>query len=99
MENYLTDDKYALINRRRRQILVHSIIYYRYNTSLISDAEWTRRALELVELQKQYPDIAQKVPYADAFKNFDGSTGFDLPLDDSWGNDTALYLMRISNKQ
>lgn len=95
--NYSTDGKYELINRRRRQILVHSIIYYRHNTSIIDDATWTKWALELVELQKQYPEIAREAPYAEEFKNFDGSTGFDLPLDDPWGNNKAMYLMKINN--
>ena len=46
-----------LINRRRRQILVHSVIYYRMNDNLISDDQWAKWALELETLQNDYPEI------------------------------------------
>lgn len=85
----------ALINRRRRQILVHSIIYYRFNDNLISDAQWSEWALELEELQVQYPDIASQCVYAEAFEDFDHSTGQNLPLDDPWGLYKATYLLSI----
>lgn len=84
-----------LIVRRRRQVLVHSIIYYKMDQNLISDATWSKWALELEELQNNYPDIADKLPYADAFKNFDHSTGSNLPLDDPWANDRARQLISI----
>lgn len=85
-----------LINKRRRQILVHSIIYYQYNDNLISDAKWSEWAKELYDLQIQYPDIADICVMAKEFKNFDPSTGFDLPLDDPWGNKIARRLMLIN---
>lgn len=56
-------DVAELLNRRRRQILVHSIIYYKMDDNLISDSAWSAWATELEELQKKYPDIAAKVPY------------------------------------
>ena len=56
-----------LITRRRRQVWVHSIIYYRLDRNVISDAKWSQWALELEELQKQYPDLAAECPYADVF--------------------------------
>lgn len=85
-----------LINRRRRQILVHSIIYYRLNESLISDDIWSELALELENLQNKYPEIAATCVYADAFFNFDHSTGCNLPLDDPWGLTKARQLLSIS---
>ena len=85
-----------LINRRRRQILVHSIIYYRLNESLISDDIWSELALELENLQNKYPEIAATCVYADAFLNFDHSTGCNLPLDDPWGLAKARQLLSIS---
>lgn len=74
------EDIRALILRRRLQVLVHSCIYYHFNDSLISDTKWQRWANELVQLQKKYPAIAKRVDYNDAFKNFDATTGFDLPI-------------------
>ena len=34
---------------------------------------------ELVRLQADYPDISEQVEYAEAFKDWDASTGFHLP--------------------
>lgn len=67
-----------LISRRRRQILVHSYIYYERNANLIDDATWSKWAEELVELQTKHPDLASLAPYSEAFKDFDASTGFNL---------------------
>lgn len=67
-----------LIKRRRRQILVHSFIYYELNENLISDTQWSEWAIELEKLQADYPGIASKVEYADVFKEFDHSTGANL---------------------
>ena len=87
-----------LIERRRRQILVNSVIYYRLNNNLISDEKWIQWAIELEELQAKYPDIASKVWYADAFKDFDHSTGQNLPLDDPWALSKAWQLLRYRQK-
>lgn len=89
-----TEEIAKLIERRRRQILINSVIYYRFGDNLISDEQWTRWAIELEELQRKYPDIADKVWYADAFKDFDHSTGQNLPLDDPWAVNKAWQLLR-----
>lgn len=72
----------AKIQQRRYQILVHSLIYYELDANIISDSQWSKWAVELVQLQEKHPDIASTVIFADAFKDFDGSTGFDLPYRD-----------------
>ena len=87
-----------LITRRRRQVLVHSVIYYRMNENIVSDAQWAAWACELEELQGQYPDIAAKCPYAEAFLGFDHSTGYSLPLDDPWAVNKARQLLMWSGK-
>ena len=87
-----------LINRRRRQILVHSCLYYRMNTSLISDAAFDKWSYELVDLQRKYPEIAAQCIYAKTFETFDGSTGFDLPLENVKVVKTAEYLLLISKQ-
>ena len=63
------------IQRRRYQMLVHSYIYYELNENLISDSEWSKWAMELADLQKKYPGIAEKVIYAEDFEDWDGSSG------------------------
>ena len=83
-----------LINRRRRQLLVHSIIYYKMNDNTISDDTWSKWGQELEELQDKYPEIAAKQPYAKEFEGFDHSTGMSLPLNDPWGVNKARQLLQ-----
>jgi hypothetical protein len=95
----MTDEQIReLITRRRAQILVHSIIYYELDDCIISDHQWQDWADELAELQNLYPDIAAECHYADAFASFDGSSGFNLPLRDSWGVRKARYLIDLCNR-
>ena len=88
----------ALINRRRQQILVHSVLYYRMNENLIDDATWSKWAVELEKLQNKYPEIARKVPLHKEFENFDHSTGSDLPLDNPWAINKANYLLYLRSE-
>ena len=61
----MTSEEIAeLITRRRRQLLVHSIIYYHMNDNLITDDQWAKWAIELEELQRDYPEIAKNCPRA-----------------------------------
>ena len=72
----------AKISQRRRQILVHSYIYYEMDDSIVSDAQWSQWAKELVWLQQEFSDIAKDAPYSKEFDGFDASTGFDFKYDD-----------------
>lgn len=92
-----SDDNIASkIQQRRYQILVHSLIYYELDTNLVSDNQWAEWAKELVKLQEQYPEISDKVIFADAFREFDGSTGFDLPYRDEQIINIAHRLLLLS---
>ena len=82
-----------LITRRRRQLLVHSIIYYKMDDNIVSDATWSKWGQELEELQAKYPEIAAKQPYAKEFEGFDHSTGMSLPLNDPWAVNKARQLL------
>lgn len=88
-----------LINRRRNQILIHSCLYYRMNTSIIDDYTFDMWSKELAELQEQYPEIAKNCRWADAYKDFDGSSGFDLPLSHSWVVSKAQQLLEYHKKK
>lgn len=59
-----------LIKRRRFQILVHSYIYYRLYEKIISNDKFDEWACELIELQKEYPEISSQVELADIFQDF-----------------------------
>ncbi|WGH21224.1 DNA ligase [Arthrobacter phage ObiToo] len=89
----------SLIERRRRQILVHSILYYRLDSSLIPDATYDAWAQELIRLQAEHPEISESVAYhLDAFRNFTSSTGYDLPLGDPAANRVARDLLTYSER-
>lgn len=95
----MPDEIAAKINRRRRQILVHSIIYYRLGDSIISDFKWAEWANELHDLQEQYPGIAKNCIFAEAFEGFDASTGFHLPLGDPHYHAVARWLLAYSKQK
>jgi len=67
------------IEQRRRQILVHSCLYYQMDSSYISDATFDNWCKELVEMQQNHPSESKVGIYYDYFKDFTGSSGFDLP--------------------
>ena len=85
-----------LIQRRRLQLLIHSCIYYEYNESLVTDEQWKNWAVELEVLQKEYKAESELAPWADAFREFDHSTGFNLQTTDPWVMGTARWIFRIS---
>ena len=93
------DAAVELIGRRRRQILVHSAIYYRLNDNIIPDHLYDRWSKELAELQQQYPEAARLAPYADAYADFDGSTGYHLPTGDPAILSKAYQLLAYHRKE
>lgn len=78
-----TDNIKFEILRRRKQILVHSCLYYQYNTNLIEDWQYDKIARRLAELQIAHPDISNNLGYHDKdFKGFGEDhcySGFSLP--------------------
>lgn len=80
----------SLINRRQRQILLHSYIYYDLNKNVISDFQFDSWAYDLVRLMRENPNEAKKSEFYTDFKDFDGSTGMDLtyrqPFTIYWGS-------------
>ena len=44
----------ALIQRRRYQILVHSLIYYELDMNLVSDAQWAEWGVELLQSKTSF---------------------------------------------
>lgn len=88
-----------LINRRQRQILVHSNLYYRQNVNLITDAQYDRWSHQLYDLIQDHPKEFRKSAWYEGFRTFDGNTGMGLPYTDPWVEGTANHLLKISGGQ
>lgn len=90
------NDVFCRIRHMRRQILVHSIIYYRFNDNLIDDFKYDKIARELVKLQAKNPEISEKVPdFIDDFRDFgkDGCySGYNLK------GTTDVNMIRIAKR-
>lgn len=69
----------SVLNRRMRQVLVHSFIYYQLNESIIEDWVFDRWSKDIVNMREQYPEEYERTDFAEQFREFDGSSGFDLP--------------------
>ena len=96
----LTEESAAeFIHRRRLQITVHSCIYYRMNENIISDHQWAEWAKELVAAQERFPKVAEKQLWAEDFADFDGSTGFNLPINQAGVVRLAQRLLNYHKKQ
>lgn len=95
------DNILELINRRERQILVHSILYYHFNDSIWEDRLFDRVSLELVKLGQDYPEEFKQSELYEHFKTFDGTTGYDLPLQHQkyWPIANALLFKIRGGKQ
>jgi hypothetical protein len=71
------------IHHLRRLVLLHSILYYRFDNPIISDGQFDSWARELAKKQKDNPEASERVHYhKEAFRDFEGETGFHLPLED-----------------
>lgn len=98
----ITEEEQSIANeikRLRKIILVHSVIYYRMNSNIISDIQYDKFAKKLQKLQNENPLISKKVKELyEEFKNWDGCSGFNLPLGDVWANNKASYLLSLQGK-
>ena len=79
----------------QRWLIVHSILYYEMNDSVVSDKTFDANAKQLVKMQKENPEEAKETTYWYMFYDFDGSTGFDLY--DRLSNKDKKYLMHIAS--
>lgn len=78
----ITDDRWIqeFIHRRRRQLIIHSIIYYRFDDNIVSDYKWQDWANELQQVQNRYPELCKIGFYDEKFVDWDGSTGYGLDI-------------------
>lgn len=64
----------------QRAVVIHSLLYYRYNESIIQDSDYDLLCVQLLEMQSKLSEkeVREKTTYGYAFYDFDGSTGFDV---------------------
>lgn len=86
------------MNQRQRQILVHSFLYYQLNTNIVDDHTFDRWSKELADLMADNPDAAKGSAYYEAFKEFDGSSGYDLPFALPEIQSAGYKLLKIHNE-
>ena len=91
-----------LINRRQRQILVHSYIYYKEDSNLIDDFTFDKWCKELFKLQTDNVREFEKSEYYNVFKKWSGFSGYDLFRDNEtfiemWARHKALQLILYKN--
>lgn len=82
---------YEEMQRLRLNMIFHSQAYYGYDISFIDDLDFDKWAKRLVQMQADYPEWAERVPYADVFADWDGSTGFHLLKVDPEKFRTRIY--------
>ena len=66
------------------------------NESIVDDHTWQEWADELAELQKNYPEECNMNFYDEYFKDWDGSSGYHLPLRDPWVYGKAKYILELT---
>lgn len=93
----LNKDIMSKILQRRKQIVIHSMIYYRMGTSIVDDYTFDKWAHELVALQKDYPQESKNTKYYEEFKDWDGTTGMNFWQDNLIA--TAMWLIAEHNRR
>lgn len=73
------------INQRRKQFLVHSFLFYELGETIVSDGDFDRWARELIDLQRDNPEISEALPFHELTAVLDSSVsaeamGIDYPL-------------------
>lgn len=84
------------ISYLQRRIIVWSIMYYEHDESCVSDFEYDSVSHQLAALQKEATqEEFEKSTYYYAMRDFDGSTGFDIPS--RLTKKDRAYLTHIAN--
>lgn len=74
---YLSD--VSKVSWLQRAILIHSCLYYKFNTSIVPDEKYDLVCCQLAELQNSLSEKELKrTEYYNAYYDFDGSTGYHL---------------------
>lgn len=92
------DDYISIMSRLRRNVIVHSVIYYNFNRNIISDSEYDQLCVRLYKMQIEHPMLCEHAAFPEDFIDYDPSTGMNFGTH-AWGLQAAERLLRSSNKQ
>lgn len=88
------------LHQRTQQILVHSYIYYEFNTNIIEDYKYDQYANELIEIIKQNPELLDQVEYGYMFKDYaECGSGFNLNYRHPKIVEKAQYLLELRRRK
>jgi len=86
------------MQQRMRQVLVHSCIYYEYDTNIVDDYTYDKWGKELIELIKEYPQYLGELEFGNYFKEYvEMPSGFNLPYRHPDILRKAQYLLKLRN--
>lgn len=68
--------KLETLERKQRQLIVHSFIYYHKNESIWPDSKFDKTAKEVYSVLSS--ETAKQSKFYEVFKDFDGCTGYGL---------------------
>jgi NAD-dependent DNA ligase len=87
-----------IILQRRKQMAVHSCLYYMMDESIVSDDQWQRWADELERLQNAHPEF-MKIGFMDSeFRDWTGATGAHLNHRHPWTRIKAERILEYHNR-
>ena len=66
----------ATLERKQRQLIIHSFIYYNLNDNIWPDSKWDKTAKEVLTVL--VTPLAARSKWFEVFKGFDGCTGYGL---------------------
>lgn len=89
----MDEDVLLRIVQLRRQIMLHSYLYYGLNENIWEDHEWEKRAQELHKLQIEHGWNINF--YDEVFKNWTGQSGFWLPTNKGLDENINRIALRI----
>lgn len=101
MDNKEKEHIKSEILRRRKQIMVHSCLYYRMSTNIISDFVYDQIGRRLANLQLEYPELSKEVDYYYEYfcmYTSECTSGYNLPIANQDVVGTAEYILKVHNK-
>ena len=87
-------DMIELINRRARQILVHSYLYYVVGSNIIEDYKFDAICNWYIKTRDKYPKVMPKTVYHEELSGLTHASGFDLKYPQEIIN-KAIYLRQM----